>query len=329
MLTINDPLVSVVIPLFNKEKYVERTLRSVLQQSFSDLEVIVVDDGSTDGSAGIVKLFSDPRLQLISCDNRGVSVARNVGISVARSDYIALVDADDEWHPEFLSILWKIKINNPKGKFFATSFEVVDSDGHRTKLDFGYPKNFEMDLIEFMHCCMRLKSPIMSSAVMVYKPLIEKVGLFPVGQKRGEDLDTWVRLLLEVPVIYYNVPLAVYWYGLPSSTCVACNEVYLNDNMLLAILEDKVVNGTYQGRDKETVLDYIAWYMVGPIDRLIVSGRCAEARRYILSSLRSKRLRTRYFLAYLKSFWPSCFSYMLASIMRIIVVVKYFFSFEE
>jgi glycosyltransferase involved in cell wall biosynthesis len=323
------PLVSVVIPLFNKEHYVERAVRSVLRQSCADLEVIVVDDGSTDRGAEVVASIADPRLCLIRQQNAGVSAARNRGIAQACAEFVAFVDADDEWHPEFLSSMWTLRAEHPQGSFFASSFEIVYSDGKRRALDFGYHDTFAMDLLEYMDCCMRLKSPIISSAVMISKALLVKVGMFPVGQKRGEDLDTWVRLLFEGPIVYCNRPLAVYWYGLPFSTCVSCQDVYLEGNRLLCSLEERLRQGVYQGKEKERVQDYIAWYKAGPVERLIASGRRAEARRYIIPSLRSKRLRKRYLRAYLKSFFPARFISLTLSTLRLVVVLKSHLFFND
>jgi glycosyltransferase involved in cell wall biosynthesis len=97
-------LVSVIIPMFNAERTIERTLESVRRQSHSNLEVLVVDDGSTDGSASIVDAFCtiDDRFKRLSKENGGVASARNHGIRHARADYIAVIDADDLWHPQFV-----------------------------------------------------------------------------------------------------------------------------------------------------------------------------------------------------------------------------------
>jgi len=95
-------LVSVVIPLWNKVHYVERSLRSALGQSHDDLEIIVVNDGSSDGSFEVVKAIRDPRITIISQENSGPGVARNTGLFLAKGEYIAFIDADDEWHPNFI-----------------------------------------------------------------------------------------------------------------------------------------------------------------------------------------------------------------------------------
>ena len=92
-------MISVVIPLYNKEKQIANTLRSVFAQTYTDYEIIVVNDGSTDNSVAVVESLNDPRIRLIHQKNAGVSAARNRGIEEARGEYIALLDGDDEWKP--------------------------------------------------------------------------------------------------------------------------------------------------------------------------------------------------------------------------------------
>ena len=96
------PKVSIVIPLYNKEKYIARAINSILAQTLSDCEIVVVDDGSTDKSADIVRSFDDSRIHLIQQANAGVSVARNKGIKESKAELVAFLDADDEWMPQFL-----------------------------------------------------------------------------------------------------------------------------------------------------------------------------------------------------------------------------------
>src|ERR1700742_2594037 len=96
--------VSVVVPLYNKARFVRRTIDSILGQRFTDFEVIVVNDGSSDGGEKIVEAISDPRLRLISQPNAGPGAARNRGLAEARGEYVAFLDSDDEWLPDFLTI---------------------------------------------------------------------------------------------------------------------------------------------------------------------------------------------------------------------------------
>ena len=107
-------LVSVVIPLYNKKNYIRRAIRSVMMQTIEDFEIIIIDDGSIDGSGDVVKTFLDSRIRLIRQENQGVSVARNNGVSNSRADFIAFLDADDEWLPRQLEDLLRLRKKYPE-----------------------------------------------------------------------------------------------------------------------------------------------------------------------------------------------------------------------
>ncbi|NLB79493.1 MAG: glycosyltransferase family 2 protein, partial [Clostridiaceae bacterium] len=117
------PKVSVVIPLYNKAPYIMRSLRSVLAQSYQNFEIVVVDDGSTDGGGDIVLSVGDPCIRLIRQENGGVSAARNRGIQEAKADLIAFLDADDEWKPSFLELILDMYSNYPDAGLYGTCYE--------------------------------------------------------------------------------------------------------------------------------------------------------------------------------------------------------------
>ena len=98
----NTPRMSVVMPVYNVEAYIEEAIQSVLDQTFEDFELIVVDDGGPDSSIALARAFSDPRIRIVSQANRGLAGARNTGIAEARAAYIALLDSDDRWHRDKL-----------------------------------------------------------------------------------------------------------------------------------------------------------------------------------------------------------------------------------
>ena len=118
---VNGPTVSVVIPLYNKGKYIERAISSVLAQSFPPLEVIVVDDGSTDDGPEKVLKLKNPKIALIQQENKGPGAARNAGLAIAKGKYIAFLDADDEWYPSFLKAGISFLENNEDGVTVVTA----------------------------------------------------------------------------------------------------------------------------------------------------------------------------------------------------------------
>ncbi len=119
---------SVVIPLYNKSQYINRALNSVLFQSIQDFEIVVIDDGSVDGGGDLVRKYADQRIRLIRQENQGASAARNNGYRVTRSEFVAFLDADDEWKPGFLEKIKELVEKFPNCGAFGTSFEIIDKN---------------------------------------------------------------------------------------------------------------------------------------------------------------------------------------------------------
>lgn len=210
-------MISIVIPLYNKAQQVTQTLNSVLAQTFTEFEVIVVDDGSTDGSAEVVAQISDPRIKLIRQSNAGVSAARNRGIAEAKGEFIALLDADDCWKPSYLATQHSLTEIYKDCDVFAVGYEFVDQSGTTTPtlinhLSFTGDHGVLSNYFEVASCS---HPPICSISVMARKHALEAIGGFPVGVATGEDLLTWARLACNYSIAYCKTPLAVYF--LPST----------------------------------------------------------------------------------------------------------------
>lgn len=206
-------MISVVIPLYNKEKQVGKTLESVLAQTFQNFEVVIVDDGSTDDSVDVVKSFDDPRIRLVRQANAGVSAARNRGIEEAKYDYIALLDADDLWEPDFLRTVYQLSISYPQCNVFATNYKFKDVYGNsfptilnKLRIQQGILDNY-FEVATYSH------PPICSISIMVKKDALKEIGGFPTGIKSGEDLLTWARLACKNKIAYSSNPLAIYNLG--------------------------------------------------------------------------------------------------------------------
>lgn len=205
-------MISVVIPLYNKEKQIAHTLQSVFNQTFQNFEVVIVDDGSTDGSVAEVEKLSDSRIRLIHQKNAGVAAARNRGIEEAKGDLIAFLDADDEWKPEYLATQYHLSQKYPNCSVFACNYEFRNMEGKVTptiirKLPFTGEDGILSNYFEVASCS---HPPICSISIMVKKQAIQAIGGFPVGIRSGEDLLTWARLAVSGKIAYSKLSLAVF-----------------------------------------------------------------------------------------------------------------------
>ncbi len=201
-----SPRFSVVIPLYNKEGQIARAIESVLAQTFQDFEIVVVDDGSKDRSADVVAGYADPRVRLHRQANGGVSVARNRGVELARSDTVAFLDGDDAWVPDHLQRLDAMRAAHPDCVAWALNYYVVDVTGAKTP---GVTVVSEPRLLltpQNFFKIARHGTPVFSSAVAVNRAAIQRVGGFPPGIRLGEDIDTWIRLLFTGTILFESQP---------------------------------------------------------------------------------------------------------------------------
>ena len=177
--------ISVVIPLYNKQNCIRETLRSVLNQSYTDFEVLVVDDASTDGSLEVVREFSDKRLRIIEKPNSGVSATRNAGIATAANEWIAFLDADDIWTSFHLETLVKLHEKFPQAEVLCSNYEKFTSD--ENYID-------KLETIEQKMNCFIVERGSALFRTERQKECLEKIGGFNERLIKGEDLDCWAKL---------------------------------------------------------------------------------------------------------------------------------------
>lgn len=195
------PAVSVVIPLYNKGPYIARALNSVLAQTFQDFEVIVVDDGSTDNGAEIVRKFTDPRIKLIQQENQGVSAARNRGIEASLAELIAFLDADDEWLPGFLKMVIGLRCRFPDAGAYATAVSTSYNGIIKRSRYRSVPSpNWEGLITDYFRSAVFGDSILLSSSVVIPRDILLEMSGFIIGVKWGEDLDLWGRIALKYPI---------------------------------------------------------------------------------------------------------------------------------
>ena len=193
----SKPTISVVIPLYNKQREVAAAVRSALAQSYPPAEIVVVDDGSTDGGAKVVRQIPSPLVRLVTQPNAGVCEARNHGIAETSGEYIALLDADDEWEPGFLAEIAALIEEFPGCGLYCTAFSIVSDDGvfpAETPSERGVVGNFFRDSAH--------RYIAIPSASCIPRRVFDTVGGFPEGMKIAEDLYMWIKIARRYPVCF-------------------------------------------------------------------------------------------------------------------------------
>lgn len=194
------PFFSVIIPLYNKEKYIQNTLKCVFNQSFTNFEIIVVNDGSTDRSLEILEDFSDERLKIIHQKNQGVSVARNTGMQNAKADYICFLDADDTWRPNHLQAFHNAITKFPDAKMYCNRYVTQISKNTFIENKFiNIPGNYEGYVTDFFKSSL-INRVALTSAVCINKDIFNEIGGFDPTLKSDQDLDYWIKIALKYKV---------------------------------------------------------------------------------------------------------------------------------
>ncbi len=198
---------SVVIPLYNKAEYISRTLKSVLAQSFQNFEVIVVDDGSRDDSLKIARQTDSDKIRVIAQENQGTAIARNTGIEHASGEYIAFLDADDEWKSNYLETIDTLTEKYPQSDVFVTAYRVVMG-----KNKYNYSSRLTPDEGCLESYWMTFQYPydfVWTSATVIRKSTVLKAGCFKPGERIGQDLDLWARVARINPRVAYSSAVCV------------------------------------------------------------------------------------------------------------------------
>jgi glycosyltransferase involved in cell wall biosynthesis len=204
------PFFSIIIPLYNKEIFIENTLKSVFLQTFNNFEVIIVNDGSTDKSEEIILKFEDKRIKYFYQKNQGASETRNLGIEKSTSNYIAFLDADDLWLPNHLETLKNLIESYPNAGIYASRYQLVFKNSTVSVPNFnGIDVGYKGVVSDYFFSSYNY-SIATSSSIAVPKQIFNKIGMFKPYISSGQDTDMWLRIALEYPVIIGNEITASY-----------------------------------------------------------------------------------------------------------------------
>lgn len=204
------PKISIVIPLYNKAAYIARALDSVLAQTVQDFEVIVVGGKSNDGGEAIVRSYNDSRIHLIDEEGVGVSAARNQGVDAARAEFVAFLDADDEWLPQFLETILSLRERYPEAGLYGTGYRTVNENG--PIYDCVYNEKQGPQIISNYFATKNKFSwmLILTSGMAIPKAIFNNVGGFPVGCQQNEDRAVRGKIALNNKVAYMPNICAIY-----------------------------------------------------------------------------------------------------------------------
>jgi GT2 family glycosyltransferase len=319
-----NPLVSVIVPTYNRAYCLERTLTSALAQTYCNLEIVVVDDGSTDSTKELVATVArrDVRVRYVQQANKGVSAARNTGFARCTGDFVALLDSDDVWWP------WKIELQLSCMARFAdvgmiwTDMQAIDSEGREVssayiRTMYSAWSHFSMNDLFIGHqpvgdiapglaiehgaslfhygeifSEMLVGNLVHTSTVLLRRDRLERVGGFDESMyPAGEDYDFHIRTCREGPVGFIDVPAITYQVGMADA--LSRHAVSLSTNFL------KVVNRTL-AEDRGRIdlpqhkIDWVlgdanAW--VGQV--MLNEGKNGEARKHLMTSLRYRPFHAR------------------------------------
>lgn len=208
--------ISIIIPLYNKALYIANAINGVIAQTYTDWELIIVDDGSTDDSVDVVEKYlkSYPqfvdKIQFIQQKNSGVSTTRNNGVKAAKGEYVCFLDADDWWVPTFLEEMNGLITAYPDAGIYGTSYYIV-KNGKNKIAPIALDEGFEQGYMDYIRVYSRfLCMPLWTGAVCLTRKVFEEFDGFKPQLKLGEDFDLWIRIALRYKVAFLNKPLAYY-----------------------------------------------------------------------------------------------------------------------
>lgn len=227
------PRLSVIIPLYNKAPYIRKAIDSVAMQTYGDWELIIVDNGSTDGSGEIVASLADHRIRVVRLEeNIGPGGARNRGVAESTTPWICFLDADDWWEPTFLEEMASLMERYPDAGICGAGYYIV-KNGKKRKAPIGVDDGFTEGEINYCQVYAKtLCMPLTSISVCMPRAIFEEAGVFPSDIRLGEDFMLWLRIALKHKVVLLNKPLSNYNQDVDASFRGTHNKRYDPDTFM-------------------------------------------------------------------------------------------------
>lgn len=271
------PLVSVVLPVYNSEKYIRRVLDSVFSQTYTNYEVIIIDDGSVDSTSQLIKEYNQSVVYLYQ-ENAGASAARNTGMTRSIGELIAFIDADDMWHPEKLKMQVDAYLHNKNVSMIHTGYDKqaqfkgfpeVDAD-HVRVVNSSFEAIFKMPYLQ-------------TPSVMIPRRILDDVGMFDVSLPTAEDVDFFLRCSYQQEVIY--IPDVLVFVSINSGSLCDDLRSYLDN---IKVVDDFVTkHPVFLNKNRKLVSNVRANIYCDYADELCFKGMCVDAVKACLVSIGS------------------------------------------
>lgn len=303
-------LFTVVMPIYNKGNVLERAILSVLNQTFKDYELILVNDGSYDNSEKICIKFSDGgKIKYKYQDNAGVSVARNSGIISSNATLITFLDPDDEWYPNHLESLYEVYVENKKAKaLYSTAYDINLFNGRKVSVkETTYSSLFkEKEQIwklydnPFAIGNAFKYPPIHTNSIMIPREIFQKTGCFLPGCKKSQDTDMWYRIGLEYPFVLINKSTTL--YHREDSTATRSHK--MNYNWPFLKTADTFIRNNPKHRLTKSLKECVDVNRISMARHLIMEGKRDEARTKLIEIYGGKSVRQRLILTKILFYLP-------------------------
>jgi len=287
---------SVIIPLYNKAPYIEKAIRSVCQQTYKEFELIIIDDGSTDGGYEIAKQLLASLTPpsggwgVYTQPNQGVSATRNKGADLAKYEYVAFLDADDWWDDNYLEQMSRLIRTYPEAGIYACSYFKV-KDGKHIPAHIGVESGFVEGKINYFQVYAKtLWMPLTSISVVIPKAVFRKENGFQPRLKLGEDFDLWTRIALKYSVVFLNQPLAYYNQDVEQQNRAIGKKLYEPSQHFLYSDYSRIEN-----KDFKRLFDRLAVYGLLPY---YVAGKNQPENKKILQRIDWKEQEIKYRIQY-------------------------------
>jgi len=304
----NQPEVTVLMPAYNAGKFIGEAIKSVLEQSFPDFELLIINDGSTDDTVKIIRSFNDPRIVVIRQDNKGVSSALNLGLSYAKAPYIARFDADDVCMPNRLKVQYDFITAHPDYGIIGSAADYVDATGHYifTHHPAGH-LNEELQQLKYSVC------PFIHSSVFYRKDLVMSMGGYNEHAYTYEDHFLWVNLLNNAKACNLSQALIKVRLNPESITIDEKWRSRKFRSIKYATLKERVISSAqgielYQSEKQfSKKIKEGAYYALCGKKFLLNNYQPEKARRNVIKAIGLQPFRMDNYLLYIVSFLPENF----------------------